>query len=74
MNIDKYRQELINLALDIPLMHLFNYLNLHAFYGALFSTFLGLSITILITLNYLKKELKFNFKDTLKLMGRVLGE
>lgn len=63
---------LTNLLLDIPLMYLFNYFNLHAFYGALLATFIGTSVTILITLNYLKKELKFNFKDTLKLIPNTM--
>lgn len=60
-----------NILLDVPLMHLFNYLNLEAFYGAICATFIGLSISIIIPLIYLKKEFNFNYNTTLKLIPKT---
>lgn len=61
-----------NLALDIPFMYLFNYLNLEAFYGAIFATFLGLLLSIIISMIYLKKEMKFDYNETLKLLPKSI--
>lgn len=63
---------IINLALDIPLMYLFNRLGLEAFHGAIFSTFLGLSTSIIIPFIYLKKKLNFNYKETIKILPRSI--
>ena len=63
---------LINIGLDVPLMHLFNSIGLNAYHGAIFSTFIGLSISVIIPIIYLKKELKFSFNDTLKTLPRTL--
>lgn len=62
----------VNLGLDIPLMHLFNFLGLEAFYGAIFATFIGLMVSILISFIYLKKELNFKFKNTIKIFPNSL--
>lgn len=63
---------LINIGLDVPLMYLFNSIGLNAYHGAIFSTFIGLSISVIIPIIYLKKELKFSFNDTLKTLPRTL--
>jgi len=63
---------LMNLGLDIPLMYLFNYIGLEAFYGAIFATAIGLSTSVIIALIYLKKELNFNYKDTLKILPKSI--
>lgn len=63
---------LINLVLDIPLMHLFNSLNTHAFYGAIFATFLGLITSVIIPMIYLKKNLNFNYNETKKLLPKAI--
>ena len=63
---------LINLVLDIPFMYLFNYFKIEAFYGALFATFIGNSITILISSLYLKKELNFSFNESIKLIPNTM--
>lgn len=62
----------INLALDIPMMYLFNSLNTHAFYGAIFATFLGLSTSIIIPIVYLKKKLNFSYTETIKVLPKSL--
>lgn len=49
-----------NAILDIPLILLLNKLNLTPYYGTMFATIIGASLSIMIILIYLKK--KFNFK------------
>jgi len=63
---------LINLILDIPMMRLFNNLGLEAFYGAIFATFIGLCVSIIIPLIYLKKELGFNYNETFKILPKCI--
>ena len=62
---------LINLALDIPLMFVFNYLGMHAFYGAIVATIIGYSISLIIPIISLKKEFKMNFSNTLKNLPKL---
>lgn len=63
---------LMNLGLDIPLMYLFNYIGLEAFYGAILATAMGLSTSVIIALIYLKKEIKFNYNETLKIIPKSI--
>ena len=63
---------LINLSLDIPMMYLFNYLNIEAFYGAIFATFIGLMASIIIPCIYLYKNMNFSYKETIKLIPRSI--
>jgi len=63
---------IINLTLDIPLMHLFNTLGIEAYKGAIFSTFLGLSTSIIIPIIYLKKILNFKFKETIQILPKTI--
>lgn len=63
---------MINLICDIPMMYLFDYLGLHAFYGAIFATFIGLSTSLIIAFRYLKQELNFSYKSTIKLIPRSI--
>ncbi len=51
----------INLALDVPLMYLFNYLNLYPYYGAITATLIGYIISLLIPFIALKKELNLDY-------------
>ncbi len=48
------------MILDIPLIYLFNYLNIYPYYGAITSTIMGYSISILLIIIKLKN--KYNFK------------
>lgn len=63
---------LINLMLDIPLMHLFNSLGLPAYYGAITATLIGTSISNLISIIYLKRKMEFNYNETFKSIPRFL--
>ena len=63
---------LTNLILDIPLMNLFYKLNLPAYYGAITATLLGFLLSNALSITYLKKELQFNYKETLKTIPRFI--
>lgn len=63
---------IINAALDIPMMYLFHNLGIYAFYGAIAATFIGFSVSVLISLFALKKHLKLNFRESFSILPRVL--
>lgn len=63
---------LTNLILDIPLMNLFYKLNLPAYYGAITATLLGFLVSNGLSIVYLKKELQFNYKETIKTIPRFI--
>ena len=54
---------LINLALDIPLMLLFEKIGLFPVWGASFATIIGYSVSFIICYIIIKKKFNFNFKD-----------
>lgn len=63
---------LTNALLDIPLMYLFNYLGLYAFYGAILATILGYFVSYTISLYKLKKSLNFNYKEIRKTITKTI--
>ncbi len=63
---------LLNLILDVPLMHLFSSLGIKAYYGAILATIIGTSTSVLISVIYLSKHIKFNYRDTLKVFPKLL--
>jgi O-antigen/teichoic acid export membrane protein len=63
---------LINLILDIPLMHLFHKLGLPAYYGAITATLIGTSLANTISIVYLKRKMEFNYNETLRSIPRFI--
>ena len=63
---------LLNIILDVPLMHLFNNIGLMAYYGAILSTFIGTIVSLIISFSYLKIKLNFNYKETLKILPKTI--
>lgn len=61
-----------NLIFDIPLMHLFSYLNLPAYYGAITATLIGFLISNTISIIYLNKEMFFKYNETIKTIPRFI--
>lgn len=61
-----------NLLLDVPLMNLFSYLNLPAYYGAITATLIGFIISNTISINYLHTKMNLNCHETIKIIPRVL--
>lgn len=63
----------INLCLDLPLMILFHYIGIDAYYGAIIATLIGYTISLIIPIISLKKEFKINFNDTLGKLPKLFG-
>ena len=63
---------LINLCLDIPLMLLFNKLNIYPYYGAITATLIGYVVSLIIPLVTLKRKYKMNYKSTIDKLPKLL--
>lgn len=57
---------LINASLDVPMMLLFNKLNIEACHGAIVASLIGYSVATIIPLIILNRKYKFSFDDTVK--------
>lgn len=64
---------LVNILLDIPLMLLFNKLNIYPFYGAITATVCGYLVSLGIPLISLNKKDNFNYASTLKLIPKLFA-
>ena len=62
----------INTILDIPLILLLNKLNLTPYYGTMIATIIGATISALIILIYLKKEINFSYKKIRRNIKKIL--
>jgi O-antigen/teichoic acid export membrane protein len=62
----------INLCLDIPLMLLFNKINIYPYYGAITATLVGYTISLIIPYNTLKKDYQLSFKKSIDKFIRLL--
>jgi len=60
------------IVLDVPLMYLFDKLNLPAYYGAITATLIGVSLSVLISMIYLNSKIKFNYTETIKSLPRFI--
>ena len=63
---------LTNALLNIPLLHLFHYLKLPAYYGSTTATILGYSICGILSLKYINKKFNINYKDTLLKILKII--
>ena len=63
---------LINLCLDIPLILLFDKINIYPYYGATTATLIGYLISLIIPLIILKKKYHMNYKNTLSKIPKLL--
>ncbi len=62
----------INLILDLPLMYLFNYLNIYPYYGAITATLIGYIISLLIPFISLKKEINLDYSSITNKLPKIL--
>lgn len=60
---------LFNAVMNVPFMLLFNYVGISAYYGAITSTIIGYTITIIMNLYTLKKDFNVNYKVTIQHLG-----
>ncbi len=63
---------LTNIILDVPLMLLFNKLNIYPYYGAITATIIGHIISLSISFTYLKRKENFSYKKTLSKIPSVV--
>ena len=63
---------LTNLILDVPLMNLFDTLNLPAYYGAITATLIGFLVSNTLSIVYLKRHMEFNYRETFKTIPRFI--
>ena len=61
-----------NVILDLPLIFLFNQLNIYPFYGAITATVIGYIVSLTIPLYSLHKNDNFNYKTTIKLIPKLI--
>ena len=64
---------LTNALLNIPLLHLFNYLKLPAYYGSTTATILGYSICGVLSLKYIRKKYSINYKVTFIKLFKIIS-
>jgi len=62
---------LTNILLDIPLMLLFDAINIYPYYGTITATVIGYIISLAIPLIYLYKKDNFNYKETIKMLPKL---
>ena len=62
----------VNALLDIPIIMLLSKLGLPAYIGSILATCIGYSVSIIVTLAYLKKDMDFEYKSTFNLMKKLI--
>ncbi len=63
---------IINALLDIPLILLCNKIGIYPYYGAIFATLIGTSVSIFISMRSLKKEMKFKYSGILTILKKLI--
>lgn len=63
---------LANAILDIPLILLFNKIGLPEYVATIVSTCIGYSISIVVALVYLRKEMNFSYDKTINLLKKLV--
>lgn len=61
-----------NALLDIPLMILCNKIGIYTYYGAIFATLIGSSLSVYISFKALKKSMNFEYKGILQIMKKEI--
>lgn len=61
-----------NALLDVPFMYLCHYIGIPAYFGAIFATMTGYSLSILSTVIYFKVKNDFHYGKTIKIMLKTL--
>ena len=63
---------LIKSTLNIPLMHLFNELNIYPFYGAITATILGFITSAIISSIHITRKFGINYQPTFKALKNII--
>jgi len=63
---------LVNALLDIPLMILCSKIGIYTYYGAIFATLIGSSLSVFISFRALKKSMNFEYSGILQIIKKEL--
>ena len=63
---------ILNIILDVPLMYLFHYLNLPAYYGAITASLIGVCVSNIMSIVFLKKKIHLNHQETIKSIPKFI--
>lgn len=63
---------LTNAILDIPLMILCNKIGIYTYYGAIFATLIGSSLSVFISFRALKKSMNFEYKGIIQIIKKEI--
>lgn len=63
---------LVNAFLDVPIMLLFNLINIPAYFGATAASIIGYSTTLILAMYFLKKDYGFKYKEIGKTIKNIL--
>lgn len=63
---------IVKLALQIPMMHLFNAVGLYPFWGSTLATLIGLSTSVITNLIVINKTVELDFKEYFKKMFKFV--
>lgn len=63
---------LTNALLDIPLLILCNKIGIYTYYGAIFATLIGSSLSVYISFRALKKSMNFEYKGIINIIKKEL--
>lgn len=63
---------ILNIILDVPLMYLFNRLRLPAYYGAITASLIGVIVSNIMSIMYLRKKIKLNHQEVIKILPRFI--
>ena len=63
---------LVNALLDIPLMILCSKIGIYTYYGAIFATLIGSSLSVFISFKALKKSMNFEYSGILQIIKKEL--
>lgn len=62
----------VNAVLDIPLMILCSKIGIYTYYGAIFATLIGSSLSVFISFRALKKSMNFEYKGILQIIKKEM--
>ena len=63
---------IIKLVLNVPMIHLFDYIGLQGYYGPTVASIISQLITIVFLLFKLNRKYQVNYSETIKILGKTL--
>ena len=63
---------IVKLIVTMPLMNVFDKMNIPAYHGTTASTLVGLAVSIIISIIYLNKKMKLDYSETIKAVPKFI--